>query len=317
MAHNGPDSQKTFKSMYIAFGAALDVLVVAGMNVSAIDAAHSKHLHYKGTYFVAEGRDGNNRILMFACGIGPIEDSENYMEFGHTIKSVCSPAQQSWLNDPTHAMFSDRHKGLPSFTSMFGARSVPCARHLLQNTRTHVKRGSSKFADKDFWAVVKALDAEEYNNKLEALRCLSPEAAVYLEEQSEEWAYHRLANAGVTLFGHSTSNIVESDNWRKLPARRESPIQALDMFTAQLMTDISHRAKESAKWLENKELLTPFAQKQCVPSVSVSCGQTHSLHTQIRKEQGTCASQRRATVISNTCICHQQLGRDTTQAAYS
>ena len=136
------------------------------------------------------------------------ENNENYDWFvGHCKQSGLG----EWLDQTDQSIITDRHKGIPHACETFlkSVKHVNCMHHLIDNMRT---AGLGTFLTDDIYHVQKAEHAPLFNTRMDALREKNAKVAEYLAKiPADKWAIHAI---GTVLFGHRTSNRVESENSR-------------------------------------------------------------------------------------------------------
>ena len=197
-----------FKRYFYSLGVMVKVATKACITMVQMDGAHSKHRKYNGCAFVLEGADGDGKNVILAIGLAPKENNENYDWFvGHCKQSGLG----EWLDHTDQSIITDRHKGMPGACETFlkNVKHVNCMRHLIDNMRT-AKLGA--FHDDDIYNVQKAEHAPVFNTRMDALRIKNAKVAEYLARiPADKWAVHAIGRA---MFGHRTSNRVESENSR-------------------------------------------------------------------------------------------------------
>jgi hypothetical protein len=135
---------------------------------------------------------------------------------------------------------------MPSAVATFlkHVQQINCTRHLIDNISA-AKLGP--FERKDIWSLQKAFPASTFENQWLLLSLKNSKVTNYLAEiPKEKWALHAIHAAGLSLFGHRTSNRVESENHRLLPARSDAPYGFIEA-TARLQMDILRTQKKTAQ----------------------------------------------------------------------
>jgi hypothetical protein len=99
-----------------------------------------------------------------------------------------------------------------------------------------------------------------YENQWLLLQLKNHKVTEYLSQiPKETWALHAIHAKGLSLFGQRTSNRVESENSRILPARFEAPYGFLEA-TVRLQIDILRTNLKSAKkYVAANQALTKYA----------------------------------------------------------
>ena len=121
-----------------------------------------------------------------------------------------------------------------------------------------------KFQDKDVWKIQSAETQREFDEALDDLEAKSRSAAVYLRNlDPPTWALYPDAKK-LSLFGHRTSNHVESQNSKFLGVRAEDPLLAMDRITTEVMTDLAQRLDKALTRYDGGDgsLLTKHAEKK-------------------------------------------------------
>jgi hypothetical protein len=219
-----------------------------------MDGAHSKHTKYNGCLFVLEGSDGDGKNVILAVALAPKESEENYDWFVGNCKAS---GLGEWLDRPGQAMITDRHKGIPGAVSTYLPKctQINCMRHMINNMRTKC----GVFNDAEVWKLRDSQTKELFEKRLAALRGRSPKAADYLSKVPLfKWALYAVSAA---LYGHRTSNRVESENSRLLPSRFEDPYGFLEKSLFVIMDILRTNMKSAEGYVKEKMFLTPYAQK--------------------------------------------------------
>ena len=240
--------------VFYLVGATVQVAKKGCISVLQMDGAHSKHTKYNGCLFVLEGSDGDGKNVILAVALAPKESEENYDWFVGNCKAS---GLGEWLDRPGQAMITDRHKGIPGAVSTYLPKctQINCMRHMINNMRTKC----GVFNDAEVWKLRDSQTKELFEKRLAALRGRSPKAADYLSKVPLfKWALYAVSAA---LYGHRTSNRVESENSRLLPSRFEDPYGFLEKSLFVIMDILRTNMKSAEGYVKEKMFLTPYAQK--------------------------------------------------------
>ena len=116
-----------------------------------------------------------------------------------------------------------------------------------------------KFQDYQVWAIQDAATEAEYNAAMEDLKKTSPTAYEYLKRKTpQKWCKWPFMKS-LSMFGHRTSNFVESGNSMILEARNMSAFKATQHIIHQVMIQISERRVKADKRYKAGEEYTKFA----------------------------------------------------------
>lgn len=224
------------------------------ITVVQMDGAHMKHRKYNGCLFVLEGSDGDGKNVILAVALAPKENGENYDWFVGNCKLS---GLGGWLGRQGQAVITDRHKGIPAAVSTYlpNCMQINCMRHIIINMRTTC----GAFNESEVWALRGSATKELFEKKLAALSRKSPRAADYLSKVPVfKWVLYAV---NVALYGHRTSNRVESENSRLKPSRFEDPYGFLEKSLFVIMDILRTNRLSAEKYVKEKKFLTPYAQK--------------------------------------------------------
>ncbi|XRB10566.1 hypothetical protein RI054_01g03790 [Pseudoscourfieldia marina] len=200
----------TFDSAFFAVPA--DSLADAVLPVGALDGAHSKHRYYKGVYLTLTVMTPEGTILLLAWACVPSESTASWTWF---LRNCARAGLTRFFANKV--IFSDRDKGLAAaLAAVFpDAFSFWCAWHLLQNLYKVVKGNRACLGHRAFlfWAVVKAVTRDDYDEAMQNLRASSHAAHAYLAKLDIcRYSVFAANEAGVALHGRVTSQFAESIN---------------------------------------------------------------------------------------------------------
>ncbi len=132
-------------------------------------------------------------------------------------------------------------------------------KHLCNNINTACK----KVPESAVYKVRDALPQSEFENQLSAVATVLPKVGQYLRElKPENWALYALVGMDISLYGHRTSNRVESENSRLLPARSDAPYNFLDSTAALQLSILSTNLENAKKYKDRGQALTGYAKKE-------------------------------------------------------
>ena len=119
------------------------------------------------------------------------------------------------------------------------------------------------FDSKDIWSLQQAFPLLAFEDEWQKLSHKNSKVIDYLAEiPTVKWALHAHHAQGLSLYGHRTSNRVESENHRLLAARSESPYGFLEA-SIRLQVDILQTQKKAAQsYAASGMTLTKHAQRQ-------------------------------------------------------
>ena len=76
-----------FKHMFVGVKQMLEVALMVGIGVSAVDACFLKHTHYRsGMLHIISTKDGNNHLLPIAWCVCDNESGDSYQYFADKCK---------------------------------------------------------------------------------------------------------------------------------------------------------------------------------------------------------------------------------------
>ncbi len=180
-------------------------MVKGAKPVISLDAGFMKNVQW-GSYqvMVCAGQDGNNRDLIFAIALVPVESESNYKFLLDTMKR--DPEMKAFLEQPGLIVTTDRKKGLMNAVKKLLPASFHrfCALHLLGNIK------GPKFGElerKIYWDIVFSDKEEEFTKHMEEMKKIHPIAYNYLSELPPEcWANYACPGR---KWGHVCNNLSE------------------------------------------------------------------------------------------------------------
>ena len=98
--------------------------------------------------------------------------------------------------------------------------------------------------------------ARVYVNSLDVLEQRNPKAAAYLDAiPHETWTVYKAAQGGISLHGWRTTNFVESENNRLMPARLLSPLDFCDYVAMFWHQQKNEKFELASKWQKDGLIL--------------------------------------------------------------
>ena len=189
-----------------------------------------KGWQYNGTVFVCEGVDANSNNATLAIGLGPIEDTDNWTVF---LTFCCECGFSDWLNQLEVVVLSDCHKGIPvgleaGFPDVHHAN---CLQHIIGSMN-----GLGVFDKNAVWDWQKAISGHDSDMKLDSIGSKNKRASKYLHNINLKTIVAGCLPVGVSLYGHCTSNCVESKNSSIWKDRFEDPLGFFDKALTHMHT---------------------------------------------------------------------------------
>lgn len=207
-------------------------------------------------------RDGNNQLVLLALCICLVENAANYSYFA--VQCLAS-GLGDYLNRKEQLLYSDRHKGIPSFEEQFECGTANCIQHIIENVRQHLRRTGAgadalRYSDKQVLRIQQAPTQLQYKKQLATLRRTSAKAAEYIDklDHSKTFTYS-LLDQGFANHGHCTSNIVEIMNSALKCIRELAPYHMLNGIVTWLASKLAASQEIVSKLRAEKELYTPYA----------------------------------------------------------
>ena len=271
------DENGHFSSVTVYSSAAF-CRMVNGQRIFGVDGAHFKHTIYKGVLLAVEGRDANGKNVLAAFKICDLENQENYASFFADLNSGNIDVEdgltlEAWLNSDNTGMINDRQKGLQAAGDSEFPHTAKriCGKHHCDNARKPTNAGPRGWSNQDFWNLQKQITEASYKEQLEKLKAKSAQAAEYFDGTDHDlWTHSKLVESGVKMYGWSTSNFVESEDSRLLPARHEAPYGALVKIGVTMAAETALARESAAKMVDAKKLLTPYAEKHYIMQTRLS-----------------------------------------------
>lgn len=162
--------------LYICFGACKEGFLLGCRPLIGLDGCHLKGSQKGGQLLSAVGIDANNNMFPIAFSIVEGELKDTWKWFLQQLDDDLSISE----NPHSWTIMSDKQKGLlPAVDEVL--RNVEhrfCARHMHANFQKDGFSGNT--LEQHFWAVCKATTEADFNNRMEELRKLNPNAADWL-----------------------------------------------------------------------------------------------------------------------------------------
>eukprot|EP00009_Paramoeba_aestuarina_P010632 CAMPEP_0201540158 /NCGR_PEP_ID=MMETSP0161_2-20130828/70793_1 /ASSEMBLY_ACC=CAM_ASM_000251 /TAXON_ID=180227 /ORGANISM="Neoparamoeba aestuarina, Strain SoJaBio B1-5/56/2" /LENGTH=925 /DNA_ID=CAMNT_0047947609 /DNA_START=69 /DNA_END=2848 /DNA_ORIENTATION=+ len=248
----------------VVFAPGLNICREAGMPISMIDASFSKNDdECPYTHMAIVGQDSDNKLTVIGWGLASGENTEGYLKFMELLyqwQDENGSILKRFLDNENHTQFSDRHKSITAMQRVMMPKAVSryCTVHILSNLKTYCP---GKWTKNDVWAIQGAETEEEYKTLLSLMKVHSPKAAAYLESIDPifwcKWPFFGKR----ALWGHRTSNFIESFNAWILAIRALHPFAAFDKLVEMVMEDLHRRREKAIKRLEKGHLLVKHGQK--------------------------------------------------------
>ena len=239
-----------FKHMFVGVKPMLEVALVVGIGVSAVDACFLKHTHYRsGQLHIISTKDGNNHLLPIAWCVCDTESGPSYQYFADKCKEF---GLGDYLNRDKSVIYSDRGKGVPTFCTAFPkASALNCFFHLLKNVRKHCrkKKARGRWSDAAAWAMQKAETRSEYEEALAYLHGQCEMAADYLDDLDHGKTFHYAISKTHSCVGVKTNNLVEQVNGAWNTLREEAPYRLNNALLTWLGACLKKRQQMSDGWI--------------------------------------------------------------------
>lgn len=248
------NNDKEFHRLFFMNHAASTIMEHSAQPVSMTDCAFMKADYYNGQFMAMCMFDGNLNIRLIAAALVPSESKENYIWFFDKISNCLGDEIPKKLKEEQHVHYSDRDKGLtpaqeqafPDTIKMF------CFKHIYGNIQTVV--GGCQHIEWRFWDIQKSKSEAEFKDKMNDLEDVKPKAAEYLSNiPVEDWALYPHINSGSSLYGHRTSNLIESENSTYLDVRSNEPYDFL-VGICNITLRKNNESREIVKKCEEKGL---------------------------------------------------------------
>ena len=214
-----------------------------------------KHNAYNGQFLSMNLVTGDLNNVPLTVALVPSETKENYLWVFNKIKSIDEFVKEK-LDNKRSGIYSDMDKGLlPAIATAFPmSRSMNCFKHIVANISASKSLTSVGSDVGMLWKLQGAISEHEYNTSLAELKLKYDKVGEYLENISggrAAWALYPSIVENVPLFGHRTSNTIESENSRWLDVRHLNPLEFADTAVRKLV-EINNANQQRCVKLERK-----------------------------------------------------------------
>lgn len=260
------NAHKEFKRLFFMNAASKTILEKSSQDVAMTDCAFMKGASYNGQFMASSIVDGNLNNVLLSCALVPSENRENYDWFYEKTKDTLGDSA-TILNNEKFSHLSDRDKGLESATdnSFLEANNAHCFKHITANIRCNKDIPKLGANESFLWKVRNSKTKVEFDQNMELLKMINIKAAAYLEAipgGHDSWTLYRNIEKKIPLFGHATSNVIESENSRYLPARKQEPFGFLDTVVNMTLKQNNKGRDNALKWENEGMLITPNVQQK-------------------------------------------------------
>tara|TARA_B110000211_G_scaffold150774_1_gene171419 strand:- start:240 stop:1049 length:810 start_codon:yes stop_codon:yes gene_type:complete len=154
-----------------------------------------------------------------------------------------------------------------TFAKLWRAR---CGKHLADSIRraTVVARSkgaegaATNFHNNQIYALCRCATREDFRKELKNFRKNFPYAAKLINQlEHEQWAQYAMLEAGISTFGHITSNLVEGFNGVVVKERKMEPLLMLDAILLKMCGYYQDHYNEALKWQARGDVITPWAEE--------------------------------------------------------
>ncbi|XP_010556379.1 PREDICTED: uncharacterized protein LOC104825704 [Tarenaya hassleriana] len=263
------DDKKTFKYLFIALGATIKRWKYM-RKVVAVDATFLTS-QYKGALIVATAQDGDHHQYPLAWGVIDRENDASWLWFMTRLSEVIP-------DGPDVVVLSDRHKSI-----IKAAREVYkhaqhgfCVRHIAQNLKVHVNRGSRRKSSngetvsKLFFKCAAAYTIDEFEYLYDDLKSRYPKVAEYMQKEElapENWARCKFKSERYNML---TTNGAESINSVLKKAKKYPLLSLLDICLGKTVEWFNRHRLEAGSSDESQKL-TPFVYKELHERYEKAC----------------------------------------------
>ncbi|KAE9039193.1 hypothetical protein PR001_g7613, partial [Phytophthora rubi] len=196
--------------------------------ILGFDGSFMKTLNQKNTMLILVGRDGNNKNIVMAVALVPSEDTANCQWFVLN----CLMAGIETIGIP---FFMDRGKAGIAAATTFGLQLHFCTRHIAGNMTKKFKALFTPDLQKRLYKIQQSKSAEEFESRLLAFGINNSEMEAYVRNiVPANWALYPYVDT-IKLYKWRTTNFVESENGRALPARELFPSEFFSHFMESFM----------------------------------------------------------------------------------
>ncbi|KAL5706495.1 hypothetical protein ACHQM5_024655 [Ranunculus cassubicifolius] len=236
-----PESPGFFQRMYVCLGPLKRSWTVGCRPVIGVDGCFLK-TYCKGELLTAVGRDGNNWMFPIAWAIVESETKDAWLWFLQHL------SDDLFLGDGGgYTIISNQQKGLETAIQEVLPRIEHrmCARHVYANFRGLFSGGELKNL---FWQAAKCGTVREFDDIMDAIGKINPEAKEYLlvKKNHKQWCRAWFSqNAGCDSV---ENNMCETFNGVIVEARTLKIIDMLEDIRRYITKRILIKSREIATW---------------------------------------------------------------------
>ncbi|GAB2282299.1 hypothetical protein Dimus_039535 [Dionaea muscipula] len=256
----GNPEDNSFQRLFISFQASIHGFLNGCRPLLGLDRAVLKS-KYLGTLLLAASFDGDGALFPLAFGVVEEENEPNWMWFLSEFHDLLEINAE---NMPRLTILSDTHKGISyaveaNFPTAFHGW---CMRHVAESFQ---KEFNDMMLVNLLWEAANALTATEFEEKIQEMEEMSPDAAYWIRSFSPRmWA---TAYFEGTRFRHLTVNVAESLNPLIVEASALPIIQMMESIRRHLMTWFNERREVSMQWTNT---LVPTAERQVLEAIDLA-----------------------------------------------
>jgi hypothetical protein len=220
------------------------------------DGAHTKHKLHEGKMLILIARDGDNKNVVLVVTMRPSEDHGNYNWFIECCKN-------GGIVFNNVLLFCDRGVALVSTTTSHNDLTlIHCVRHIIGNVKKQYKKTFTTLIEGMIYNLQGVVSESAYNSELGILKSYNEDVHGYVAAiEPSTWCLY--PSIGIrSLYGWRTTNFVESENSSALKARFLPPLHFFMTYVDKMITECCERHKKGKKWIEDGNILTPYA-KAC------------------------------------------------------
>nr|XP_016440583.1 PREDICTED: uncharacterized protein LOC107766336 [Nicotiana tabacum] len=236
-----PNEPQRFQRIYICFASCKLGFRAGCRKIVGVDGCWLKGPMYGTQLLSAVGMDGNNNIFPVAYAIVEKESKDTWVWFLNHLAADLNIHETGWN------FMSDKQKGLiEAFNEVFPhVNHRFCVRHLHNNFKRAGFGGIT--LKKALWAAAKATTRSKFNNCMEDILKLDPDAATWLNDKDpSEWSMSHFSSDAKcdTLL----NNMCEVFNSMILDARDKPIVTLLEKLRYLLMARMLANREKAEKW---------------------------------------------------------------------
>jgi hypothetical protein len=298
VAYEG-DAEQRFKRAFLSHPNAPE-MQAADQRILGFDGAFMKTPHHQHQMLILVGRNGNSENTVTAVCLCPSEDADNCKWFF----SHCEAAGIEIKGVP---LFMDRGKGGIAAGNQLGFQLRFCTRHIIGNLKEVFKTQLTVIMESRIWELQRAESKCRFASLLKAIRTTDVNFEKAIREiPAGKWAAYT-ADDSTKLYGWNTTNFVESENSKVLPARDQNPTSFFYSFMNLFMTEKYSRWVIGRKWKNAGKVVPPYASN--LQSKQDSQARFHTVKFSgpsiafVRDLRGVPPHSRRVGIDKKTCTC--------------